>query len=54
MMNQHDKKHYNFERTDPWKHIPWDEDQLNYLKGELIAVVCFILCIACIAGYLYM
>jgi hypothetical protein len=54
-MNPFDRKHYYFDRTDPWKHIPWaNEDKLNYVKGEVFAVVCFILCIACLAGYLYM
>ena len=53
-MNQHDKKYYQFERTDPWKHIPWADDKLNYVKGEIFAVVCFILCIAVLGCFLFL
>ena len=54
MMNQHDRKHYYFDRTDPWKDIPWDDDKFIYVKGEIIATICFVVCLAVLSSYLFM
>lgn len=53
MMNQHDRKHYYFERQDPFKLGHW-EDESIFNKEEILAVVCFILCIAVLGCFLFL
>ena len=52
-LNQHDRKHYYFERQDPFKLGHW-EDESIFNKEEILAVVCFILCITVLGCFLFL
>lgn len=53
-MNQHDRKYYQFERTDPWKHIPWADEYRKLEKEEIYSTIAFVVCMGVLALFLFM
>jgi len=54
-MNQHDPKHYYFQRQDPFKLGYWTEDEIKPTKGEfIIGSLSLILALVAIGSVLFL